>query len=136
MPDSRAPVFWKYSATLYPLASALDRMVFSASFDFGTKAMSKSSFSKTEREHRLLPHSDAFHWTYDHIDPSYVPGSHEIERGEVTWHDVTKREKQDPINDVSGRRRPPITKTQAILILVGAIVAACFFVAIYLGSVH
>ncbi len=73
---------------------------------------------------------------YDHIDPSYVPGSHEIERGEVTWHDVTKCEKQDPINDVRGRRRPPITKTQAILILVGAIVAACFFIAICVGSVH
>jgi hypothetical protein len=24
--------------------------------------------------------------TYDYLAPGYVPGTHEIERGEVTWH--------------------------------------------------
>jgi hypothetical protein len=26
--------------------------------------------------------------TYDYLAPGYVPGTHEIERGEVTWHQL------------------------------------------------
>lgn len=33
--------------------------------------------------------------TYDHIDSSYVPGSHEIEQGNVTWHFVTPKETEE-----------------------------------------
>ena len=26
--------------------------------------------------------------TYDYLAPGYVPGTHEIEKGEVTWHQL------------------------------------------------
>ena len=26
--------------------------------------------------------------TYDYLAPGYVPGTHEMERGEVTWHQL------------------------------------------------
>ena len=26
--------------------------------------------------------------TYDYLDPEYKPGTHEIERGDVTWHQL------------------------------------------------
>jgi hypothetical protein len=32
--------------------------------------------------------------TYDYLDPEYKPGTHEIERGDVTWHQL--RAPEDP----------------------------------------
>jgi hypothetical protein len=26
--------------------------------------------------------------TYDYLDPEYKPGTHEVERGDVTWHQL------------------------------------------------
>ena len=26
--------------------------------------------------------------TYDYLDPEYEPGTHEVERGDVTWHQL------------------------------------------------
>jgi len=34
--------------------------------------------------------------TYDYLDPEYKPGTHEVERGDVTWHQLrTRRDVQD-----------------------------------------
>ena len=44
--------------------------------------------------------------TYDYLAPGYVPGTHEIERGEVTWHQLTTTENaQDAAKDLAGKIR-------------------------------
>ena len=38
--------------------------------------------------------------TYDYLAPGYVPGTHEIEKGEVTWHRLrTMGNEQNAAND-------------------------------------
>ena len=44
--------------------------------------------------------------TYDYLAPGYVPGTHEIERGEVTWHQLRTTENiQDAAKDLAGKTR-------------------------------
>jgi hypothetical protein len=41
--------------------------------------------------------------TYDYLAPGYVPGTHEIEKGEVTWHQL--RAPEDAAGDITVRDR-------------------------------
>jgi hypothetical protein len=51
------------------------------------------------------------HWepgTYDYLDPEYKPGTHEIERGEVTWHQLrAPRNAEDVAKESPGRSNTP-----------------------------
>ena len=53
-----------------------------------------------------IPEDDWKAGTYDCLAPGYVPGTHEIERGEVTWHQLTTTENaQDAAKDLAGKTR-------------------------------
>ena len=39
----------------------------------------------------------------DYLDPEYKPGTHEIERGDVTWHQL--RAPEDVAGDITVRDR-------------------------------
>jgi hypothetical protein len=41
--------------------------------------------------------------TYDYLDPEYKPGTHEVERGDVTWHQL--RALEDAAGDITVRDR-------------------------------
>ena len=42
--------------------------------------------------------------TYDYLAPGYEPGTHEIERGDVTWHQLgAPRNAKDIANESPGR---------------------------------
>jgi hypothetical protein len=42
--------------------------------------------------------------TYDYLDPEYKPGTHEIERGDVTWHQLRATgNAQQPGEDSTGQ---------------------------------
>jgi hypothetical protein len=42
--------------------------------------------------------------TYDYLAPGYEPGTHEIERSEVTWHQLRTTENvKDVANESPGR---------------------------------
>jgi hypothetical protein len=41
--------------------------------------------------------------TYDYLAPGYEPGTHEIERGDVTWHQL--RAPEDATRDITVRDR-------------------------------
>jgi hypothetical protein len=41
--------------------------------------------------------------TYRYLDPEYKPGTHEIERGDVTWHQL--RAPEDVAGDITVRDR-------------------------------
>ena len=44
--------------------------------------------------------------TYDYLAPSYEPGTHEIERGDVTWHQLRATGNADqPGEDSTGQDR-------------------------------
>ena len=43
--------------------------------------------------------------TYDYLDPEYKPGTHEVERGDVTWHQL--RAPEDAAGDITGQDRAP-----------------------------
>ena len=44
--------------------------------------------------------------TYDYLAPGYVPGTHEIERGEVTWHQLgTTANVKDAAKHIAGKTR-------------------------------
>ena len=44
--------------------------------------------------------------TYDYLAPGYVPGTHEIERGEVTWHQLEATgNAEEPGEDSTGQDR-------------------------------
>ena len=53
--------------------------------------------------------------TYDYLAPGYVPGTHEIERGEVTWHQLrVQSNTEDVANESPGRstRRRKIARNK------------------------
>jgi hypothetical protein len=42
--------------------------------------------------------------TYDYWDPEYKPGAHEVERGDVTWHQLRSTgHAEDALEDTTGR---------------------------------
>ena len=44
--------------------------------------------------------------TYDYLAPGYVPGTHEIERGEVTWHQLrTTANVKNAAKHIAGKTR-------------------------------
>jgi hypothetical protein len=44
--------------------------------------------------------------TYDYLAPGYVPGTHEIEKGEVTWHQLRATgNAEQPREDSTGQDR-------------------------------
>ena len=44
--------------------------------------------------------------TYDYLDPEYKPGTHEIERGDVTWHQLRETDNAvDSGEDSTGQDR-------------------------------
>ncbi len=44
--------------------------------------------------------------TYDYLAPGYVPGTHEIEKGEVTWHQLRATwNAEQPGEDSTGQDR-------------------------------
>jgi hypothetical protein len=44
--------------------------------------------------------------TYDYLAPGYVPGTHEIEKGEVTWHQLRATgNAEQPGKDSTGQDR-------------------------------
>ena len=46
--------------------------------------------------------------TYDYLAPGYVPGTHEMERGEVTWHQLrTTANEQNAANDTARQNQSP-----------------------------
>jgi hypothetical protein len=53
--------------------------------------------------------------TYDYLAPGYVPGTHEMERGEVTWHQLRTTENiQDVAKESPGKstRRRKIARNK------------------------
>jgi hypothetical protein len=55
--------------------------------------------------------------TYDYLDPEYKPGTHEIERGDVTWHQLrVPRSTEDVAKESPGRstRRRKIARNKEI----------------------
>ena len=53
--------------------------------------------------------------TYDYLDPDYKPGTHEIERGDVTWHQLrAPRNAEDVAKESLGRstRRRKIARNK------------------------
>jgi hypothetical protein len=53
--------------------------------------------------------------TYHYLAPGYVPGTHEIERGEVTWHQLrVPRNAEDVAKESPGRstRRRKIARNK------------------------
>jgi hypothetical protein len=46
--------------------------------------------------------------TYGYLAPGYEPGTHEIEKGEVTWHQLrTRGNVQDTTKDIAKRDQAP-----------------------------
>ena len=46
--------------------------------------------------------------TYAYLDPEYKPGTHEIERGNVTWHQLrTTGNVQDTAKDIAEQDQAP-----------------------------
>jgi hypothetical protein len=44
--------------------------------------------------------------TYRYLDPEYKPGTHEIERGDVTWHQLRAPERlKDATKHIAGKTR-------------------------------
>ena len=44
--------------------------------------------------------------TYRYLDPEYKPGTHEIERGDVTWHQLRTTENvKDATKHIAGKTR-------------------------------
>jgi hypothetical protein len=44
--------------------------------------------------------------TYRYLDPEYKPGTHEIERGDVTWHQLrTMGNAKDAAKHIAGKTR-------------------------------
>jgi hypothetical protein len=53
--------------------------------------------------------------TYDYLDPEYKPGTHEVERGDVTWHQLrVPRNGKDVAKESPGRstRRRKIARNK------------------------
>jgi hypothetical protein len=53
--------------------------------------------------------------TYDYLAPGYEPGTHEIERGDVTWHQLgASRNAEDVAKESPGRstRRRKIARNK------------------------
>jgi hypothetical protein len=49
------------------------------------------------------------HWkagTYDYLASGYVPGTHEIEKGEVTWHQLSTTASQQSAANDSASQEP------------------------------
>ena len=46
--------------------------------------------------------------TYRYLAPGYKPGTHEVERGDVTWHQLkTTGNVQDVTKDIAGQDQAP-----------------------------
>ena len=53
--------------------------------------------------------------TYDYLDPEYKPGTHEVERGDVAWHQLrVPRNAEDVAKESPGRstRRRKIARNK------------------------
>ena len=46
--------------------------------------------------------------TYRYLAPGYKPGTHEVERGDVTWHQLEATgNAEDPGENITGQDRAP-----------------------------